>query len=332
MGKIVKSKKLICNNKLTNFRLMATIGVLSVIISLLTIILSQKLFFRYKIFDKIISRSSHSVIATRNGGVAIFSSLFLITIYFYLNSNEIFDFSLMIPLGILFTIGLYDDFYQVDFKLKFIFQIIVAKILVDQGFYIESLNGFFGLYEMPYMAAQFISIFLIVLLINALNFSDGIDGLAITETIKGLILVICLSGVSIYEGINFLFLIIILSTIPLYYFNFRKKNKVFLGDSGSLLLGGIISIALIHLSNTIDYNEVGLGTPWLILICFAYPIVDLFHVVIKRTINKSSPFKADKGHAHHILLNKGFSHLRTLLIISLSTGIIQIISIYLFTN
>ncbi len=311
---------------------MATIGVFSIIISLLVMNLSQKYFFRYKIFDKIISRSSHSVTATRNGGVAIFSSLFLVTIYFYFNSNEVFDFSLIIPLGILFTIGLYDDFYQVDFKLKFIFQIIVAKILIDQGFYIESLNGFFGLYEMPYMAAQFISIFLIVLLINALNFSDGIDGLAITETIKGLIFVIYLSSGSLYEGLNLLFFIIILSTLPLYYFNFRKINKVFLGDSGSLLLGGVISIALIHLSNTIDYNLSGMGTPWLILICFAYPIIDLFHVVSKRAIKKNSPFKADKTHIHHLLLKKGFSHLRTLLIISLSTGIIQIISIYLFAN
>ena len=311
---------------------MATIGVFSVIISLLAINLSRKYFVRHKIFDQILSRSSHSVIATRNGGVAIFSSLFLITIYFYLNSNEIFDFSLMIPLGILFTIGLYDDLYQVDFKLKFIFQIIVAKILVDQGFYIENLNGFFGFYEIPYMISQFLSIFLIVLLVNALNFSDGIDGLAITETIKGLILVIFLSNDSIYEGVNILLFIIILSTIPLYYFNLKKNNKVFLGDSGSLLLGGVISVALINLSNIIDSSQTQIGTPWLILICFAYPIIDLFHVVTKRTMRKNSPFKADKGHFHHLLLKRGFSHFKSLLIISLSTGVIQILIIFLFTN
>ena len=67
----------------------------------------------------------------------------MITSYLYITSNQIFDFSLFLPLGILFTIGLYDDIYQVDFKLKFIFQLIAAKILIDQGIYIESLNGFF---------------------------------------------------------------------------------------------------------------------------------------------------------------------------------------------
>ena len=109
-------------------------------------LVTQKYFIKNNVYDKIKKRSLHDVKATRSGGSTIFSTLFLLTIYLYLTSNQIFDFSLLIPLGILFTVGLYDDLYQVDFKLKFIFQLIVAKILIDQGIIINNLNGLLGIY------------------------------------------------------------------------------------------------------------------------------------------------------------------------------------------
>lgn len=311
---------------------MLSIGILSSLISFLLIFISQKYFIKKKIFDKINYRSSHHALATRNGGSSIFITIFLITLYLYINANEIFDFSLIIPLSILFTIGLYDDLYQVDFKLKFIFQIIIAKILVDQGFFIENLNGFLGLFEIPYMVSQFLSIFLIVLIINAVNFSDGIDGLAITEVIKGLVLIIILTQDYAFNGLNLLLMITIFSLIPLYYFNFKKDKKVFLGDSGSLLLGGIMSVGIIYLSNNLYLTNSNIGTPWYILICLFYPITDLVQVVFKRLSKGFSPFKADNSHIHHMILGKGYSHLKTLVIISIFTGAIQVLFILLFTD
>ena len=94
----------------------------ALIISFISAIFSQKYFIKKKYFDKIKNRSSHNKLATRNGGIAIFISVFLITLYFYILSNEVFDFSVLIPLGILFTVGLYDDIYQVDFKLHLFFK------------------------------------------------------------------------------------------------------------------------------------------------------------------------------------------------------------------
>ena len=180
----------------------------------------------------------------------------MITSYLYITSNQIFDFSLFLPLGILFTIGLYDDIYQVDFKLKFIFQLIAAKILIDQGIYIESLNGFFGIYEIPYMISQALSIFIIVFIINATNFSDGIDGLAISEVIKCLLIFLLYNYTSSIKGYSFIFLITLISMIPLYFFNFKKNYKVFLGDSGSLFLGGVVSVSIIYLNNIIGESGV----------------------------------------------------------------------------
>lgn len=311
---------------------MLNLGVLSFLISLTVIFISQRYFIKKNRFDIVNYRSSHDSLATRNGGLSVFTTIIIITLYLYYNSNELFDFSLIIPLSILFTIGLYDDLYQVDFKLKFIFQIIIAKILIDQGFLIENLNGFLGLYEIPYMFSQLLSIFLIVLIVNAVNFSDGIDGLAITEVIKGLIFIIILLQDYTFDSLNLLLLITICSTIPLYFFNFKKNNKVFLGDSGSLLLGGIVSVGIIYLGNAIDSSNFNLSTPWIILVCLLYPIIDLIQVVCIRIYKGVSPFEADRSHIHHLLLNRGFSHLKTLLIISGVTGIIQVLVILLFTN
>ena len=224
---------------------MTMLGIFSFTVSLLIIYFSQKYFIRNKIFDKILSRSSHNVIATRNGGIGIFLTLFLITILLYLTSNEMYDFSLIIPLGILFTIGFYDDIYQVDFKLKFIFQIIAAKIFIDNGFIIDNLHGVFGIYELGRIIGHLFTIFIIVALINSINFIDGIDGLALSIVI----LFIALFEFFSLNTTPFILLskILIFACIPLFYYNFKSNKKIFLGDSGSLFLGGIVSGYVIYI-------------------------------------------------------------------------------------
>ena len=106
-------------------------------------------FTRLKKFDEINHRSVHQTKATKTGGMAVFLTLFIFSTFFYLSGIQIFDFSLLIPLGIMFVVGVYDDFYNADFKLKFLLQIIVAKILIDQGFVIDHFHGVLGLNEIP---------------------------------------------------------------------------------------------------------------------------------------------------------------------------------------
>ena len=311
---------------------MDLIYLITLIVSIILNLFFQKYFIKKNKFDEVLSRSSHSVYATRSGGSAVFCTLFLIVLYFYIQSNQFFDFSILIPLGILFTVGLYDDIYQVDFKLKFIFQLIVAKIMIDQGIIIETLNGFVGIYEIPYLLSQIITIFFIIFILNATNFSDGIDGLAITETIKCLIITLVLGFNDSFSGYNFIFIIIIISLLPLYFFNFKKNYKVFLGDSGSLVIGGIVCVAIISLTNFGNDETSLVSTPLLILLCFPYPIVDTTYVIIKRIINRKSPFIADKSHIHHLILNKGYSHFKCLLIISGITGIFQLLAFLYITS
>lgn len=285
------------------------------IISLILIFLIQYLFLVKEIFDDINNRSSHNSLATRTGGIAIFSTLFIISVYFYFQGIEIFDYSLLIPLGLLFFLGVYDDLYQVDFKVKFFMQVIIGKILIDQGLVFTSLYGFLGIYDIPWVISQIITVLFFVTCVNAYNFIDGVDGLAISETFKNLIFFIAFLPVT--DKLVTLCKLTLLIILPLYYFNFKKNKKVFLGDAGSLLLGGINMVMILHILNpetTVSFNYLNR-----LLVIFAllfYPLFDLFRVIIIRLKNNYSPFRADQNHIHHWLLQKGFNHIQTTLIIS----------------
>ncbi|MDA8547677.1 undecaprenyl/decaprenyl-phosphate alpha-N-acetylglucosaminyl 1-phosphate transferase [Flavobacteriaceae bacterium] len=301
---------------------MSTIYILfSFAFSLTLLIASQKIFLSKNIVDKINDRSSHSSISTRSGGISIFLTLFIISCYFYINGYTVFNYSLIIPLSLLMVVGLYDDINGIDFKLKFIFQIIAAKIIVDNGLIIDNLHGFAGVYELSRITAQLLTIFIILAIINSINFIDGIDGLAISTVILFII------GFEFFasEPTSFtnLSTILIGSLVPLYYFNFRKKNKVFLGDSGSLFLGGIISIYVIRIltNNYIIKPEFDLHKILFVISILFYPIIDIIRIFFLRLIKGKSPFIADKNHIHHLILSKTSNHL-------ISTFIIVFFSIF----
>ena len=264
----------------------------------------QKIFIHYKKFDAFNSRSSHNTLATRTGGIGVFLTLLLISIYYYFQGIELFDYSLLIPLGIMFIVGVYDDLYNADFKLKFFLQIIVAKILIDQGYVISNYYGLFGLNEIPWILAQISTIFVFLVIINAINFIDGIDGLAISEVIKTLI-IIELFSVN-FTKLNALGFLVIFSLLPLYYFNFKKEGKVFLGDGGSMLLGTIVMVYLLLVLNP-EYNfnpNYQLNKVVFSILVIVYPLIDLLRVFVLRIIAGKSPFVADQNHIHHLLLNR----------------------------
>ena len=308
---------------------MDTIYILfSFAVSLTLLIASQKIFLSKNIVDKINDRSSHSSISTRSGGISIFLTLFIISCYFYINGYTIFNYSLIIPLSLLMVVGLYDDINGIDFKLKFIFQIIAAKIIIDNGLIIDNLHGFAGFFEINRVIAQLLTIFIILAIINAINFIDGIDGLAISITAL-FILSFEFFSISITPYIN-LSQIILSALIPLYYFNFRKKNKVFLGDSGSLFLGGIISVYVITILSN-DYiirPEFDLHKILFVFSILFFPIFDITRVVFFRLRRGKSPFFPDKNHIHHKILEIVKRHdLVVLIILTISVFFLFLIQI-----
>jgi UDP-N-acetylmuramyl pentapeptide phosphotransferase/UDP-N-acetylglucosamine-1-phosphate transferase len=283
----------------------------------------QKIFIYYRRFDDYNHRSSHNTLATRTGGIGVFITLLCISIFFYIEKVELFDYSLFIPLGIMFIVGVYDDFYRADFKLKFLLQIIVAKILIDQGYVISNYYGLFGLYEVPWLLAQISTVFVFLVIVNAINFIDGIDGLAISEVIKTILIIEFLSlGYTKLSSMGF---IVIFSLLPLYYFNFKRKSKVFLGDGGSLLLGSIIAIYIFYLLG----EEFIFDSKWVLnktlfsILVIIYPLSDLLRVFIIRAKNGVSPFKPDKNHIHHLLNSKTKSHI-------IATSVIIFVQLLIF--
>tara|TARA_B110000027_G_C16074661_1_gene280779 strand:- start:326 stop:1273 length:948 start_codon:yes stop_codon:yes gene_type:complete len=283
----------------------------------------QKIFIHYKRFDDINHRSSHKTLATRTGGIGVFATLLIISSYYYFNEIELFDYSLFIPLGIMFIVGVYDDFYHADFKLKFLLQIIVAKIIIDQGYVISNYHGLFGMYEVPWILAQLSTVFVFLVIINAINFIDGIDGLAISEVIKIIVLIEFFSDSQ--TALTILTFLLILSLTPLYFFNFKKKEKVFLGDGGSLLLGTIVSIYIFHTLGTQYTIKAGLQINKLlfVLLVILYPLLDLLRVFILRIKKGKSPFEADQNHLHHFFQKYFLKHYQILLSIYFSSLLIS---------
>ncbi len=287
----------------------------------------QKIFIINNKFDNLNQRSSHKTTATRTGGIGIFLTLLITSFYFYFQKIELFDYSLLIPISIMFLIGVYDDLYNADFKIKFFLQIIVAKILIDLGFVITNFHGLFGLYNVNWLLAQATTVFVFIVVVNAINFIDGIDGLAITEVIKILFFIEVFSQNN--TPLYLISTLLIGSMLPLYYFNFKKINKVFLGDGGSMLLGTVVIIYILHVLGE-DYifeQNIFFNKTFFVIILVLYPLVDLLRVFILRTFRGQSPFKADQNHIHHILLKKTNS-MFLVNIILFSLSIILLISFY----
>ncbi len=287
----------------------------------------QKVFIYYKKFDDFNHRSSHKTLATRTGGIGLFATLLFISLYYYFQGIELFDYSLFIPLGIMFIVGVYDDFYNADFKLKFLLQIIVAKILIDQGYVITDYHGLFGLYEVPWLLAQISTIFVFLIIVNAINFIDGIDGLAISEVIKTIVLIECFS--SEFNSLSFMGFVLISAMLPLYYFNFKKKRKVFLGDAGSLLLGTVLATYVFYiLGINFEFNsDLPINKVVFAILILLYPLLDLLRVFLIRIKNKKSPFEPDQNHIHHFLISK-FSTLKTMVLIISTELILSLFFIY----
>ena len=303
---------------------------ISFLLSLFFLSYSQSFFLKKKFFDPINSRSSHTGIATRNGGISIYLTLLVISVYFYLNNTVIFDYSYFIPLSILLVVGLYDDIYDVDFKLKFLFQIIIAKILIDSGFIIDNFHGILGIYELNRIFAQVFTAFIIVAIINSINFIDGVDGLAIS-VISVFIILFEFFSVS-QTKFQMISTIILTSFLPLLYFNYRTKNKIFLGDSGSLFLGGIVSIYVLNIlsSEYVIKKEFDINKMIFVISILTYPIIDIIRVFFLRLLTGKSPFIADKKHIHHILLRRFKSHILTSIFIVVSSLLFTVLLQLLF--
>ena len=280
------------------------------------------------IFDKPNGRTSHFENTPTLGGIAIFVG-FVISILLFGNISSEYGLQYLIAsLMIVFFIGIKDDIYLISLSKKFIWQFIIIFILIFLGdFRFLSLGGFLGIYEIPYFISVVISAFVFIVLINCINLIDGVDGLAsgLSIVIAGIFAVFFYSQES---RDNLLISIGLLgSLIPFFIYNvFGKKNKLFMGDTGALIIG-VISVVLVIKFNVLSTKSMGwfeiTAAPAMSIAIFFIPLYDTLQVFTFRILNRKSPFSADKNHLHHRLLRMGLTHIQTsLILISLNLLII----------
>ena len=261
-------------------------------------------------------RSSHKTETPTLGGIAIFAAS-LIAYFLWPHSENILESNIinlsMTGIVILFFLGLKDDILAVDPTKKLIIQIFASLILVAMGnFKVDNFYGIFGIHAVSDFVSIPLTVFIFIAIINAINLIDGIDGLA------GGISLIASLGFGIWfimnDHFSFGCLAFALSGSLLGFlrFNFSRTSKIFMGDTGSLIVGYLLSIfAVEFLSLNVGYLHdptAYFNAPIIVMVLLIVPIFDTLRVFIVRIVKGGSPFIADRNHMHHILIDSGLNH------------------------
>jgi len=258
-------------------------------------------------------RTSHDGAIPTLGGVVIYASI-IIGAGLFMPNNLPGEFQYLIPaLMILFFFGMQDDIAGIDPRKKLGGQIIASLILIiAANIRITTLHGLFGINEVPYAISVAISLIVFIGLINAFNLIDGIDGLAsglgiVISIVFGIWL--AMLGAEHYAIWSFA---LAGSLLAFYRYNvFSKKHKLFMGDTGSMLIGFIFAIMAVKVLCCPVANDSYLymkAFPAVVMSLMIIPISDTLRVMALRVTKGRSPFFADRTHCHHDLLRLGFSH------------------------
>ena len=238
-------------------------------------------------------RSHHCNIIPSGGGIGFVAALF--------SGVFIFEFSLFfqywylfLSILIVFAMGVYDDRHDVSAKLKFIAIFIAASIMCFNGFSIDTLGVWYG-YEIKlisWIALPF-SMFAVAGFTNALNLIDGIDGLSSSVSLI-ILLFFAFLGFEYHNDLMVIISTFTMATLIGFLFFNWDPAKIFMGDSGSLTIGFIISVLAILSLEHIH--------PIAILYLTAMPLLDTLIVMLRRIRRNKSPFSPDKTHIHHIMV------------------------------
>lgn len=282
------------------------------------------------------TRTSHFEPTPRLGGAMIFAGVILTSVLFTDFENAAKLKYLIAGMLILFFIGIKDDIITLTPPKKILGQLFASGIIVIPGnIRIVDCYAFFGLETLSTTFSIIFSIMLFMALINSINLIDGIDGLAagvgiIASTAFGIwfflfghisMAVICVSLLG--------------SLIAFLYFNvFSKKNKIFLGDTGSQLIGfllAVFTVSILELNASFSGSEKLATAPAIVLSILIVPVTDTLRVIFIRLRNKKSIFKADHNHIHHAVLSVSKTHLEASLTI-LAVNIVLIVLTLIFRS
>lgn len=274
--------------------------------SLILFLLPVIMYFNFKLRKQIANytglvdkpdniRKTHTIITPLIGSFPLVITFIIYSII--IKSDEILFYEITLISLIFFIIGLIDDKIQINYFSKFVIFIFTLVIVLSvkpqfliSKIYFETFDlNFFLVKEHSYI----LTIICIIILINTFNFTDGINGLSSFIAIAWLLALLAI-GNSFHNELIFLILCIFLNSFPI------LRGKYFIGDSGTLFIGSLISLITISIfnqnSDLISYEQ--------IFLIFMIPGLDLIRLIIIRTKNKKNPFLPDRKHLHHFLINK----------------------------
>lgn len=280
-----------------------------------------RLYTKKRIFDKRDSRKIHLQDVPTMGGVPMFIA-FLVTIFIWSSFSALAENRFLIgSLIFMMFVGLRDDFINLRPTIKLLSQLVPAIVI----FYftdirIESLYGFVSDSPFPVWLSLPVTLFTVIVITNSFNLIDGLDGLA--GTISLIVLTVLGAWFTLIEDYIFSLVLFAMAGGLFAFLQFNwQPAKIFMGDTGALILGFIISVAIIRFIN-LNYELPAdsafkfKGTIATALAVLFIPLFDTLRVFILRLIKRKSPFQADKNHVHHILFRVGMTHKQAVLFLA----------------
>ncbi|RKD88192.1 MraY family glycosyltransferase [Mangrovibacterium diazotrophicum] len=308
------------------FSIIAT-ALTGLLLTLITIPPIIKVSKEKDLFDEPNHRKLNKIVIPNLGGVAIFIGATLSSIIFFppaIPHNIQYLFAGMV---LMLFVGLKDDIIGSSARNKLFMQIIAALVLIFLGnLQFHNLYNLFAIGNIPVWIGVPLTLFFYLFIINAMNLIDGIDGLAAGISILFLS-VMCFWFYHVEDQAHAVICAgFIGSLIGFLRFNlFSKKNKIFMGDTGSLILGVLIaSLSILFLnptnplSGTVDLPH----TPTMVLALLVVPTTDTLRVFYMRIRAGKSPFAPDMNHIHHVLIKSGISHRLSSLLLVFWSGAI----------
>jgi UDP-GlcNAc:undecaprenyl-phosphate GlcNAc-1-phosphate transferase len=278
--------------------------------------------------DKPCERKQHSGHIPLIGGISIFLAVLAASLLWLPNTLELRMY--LIASAMMVFIGALDDKFDLRVRVRIVGQIIIASLMIyGVGGYISNLGNLFGFGDVTLGPLGILFTYVgIIVVINAYNMIDGIDGLIGSlsiNTFTSISILFIMSGQTDYLSYP---LVLATATVPYLMYNlgffekyFKKESqKIFMGDAGSMFVG----LSVIWLLTMGTQGEQASFHPVTALWICAIPLMDMLAIVVRRYKNGKSPFKPDRDHLHHILQRAGLSSRQTLVAISMAAAVMSL--------
>ena len=281
---------------------------------------------KFRLYDSAGERSSHKGETPIFGGIAIFAGI-IFSLLFWAEIEQI-QF-IIVSMFVVFFVGVIDDLLSLTPAKKLIGQIIAILIIIYlHDLQIDNMHGVLGIYGLHEIIATLFTVFVVIVITNGFNLIDGVDGLAGS---LGIVAAFSFGVLAVLSGQVSMALIsfTLMGALIGFLMHNIHPAKIFMGDTGSLVVGLVLSILAINTINSgFTFGEIHMPNkgPLMTIAVLSIILFDSLRVFIVRVIKRKHPLSPDKNHIHHALLNLGYDHKKTAIIICILNVLLIILA------